>query len=68
MSSRMKKNKLECHPHFKSLRKKFNAEQAWVKISADDILKYFSYFSQKTGIDFMQTSLHEMLKPIFWEK
>ena len=23
----------------------------WVKFSADDILKYFSYFSQKTGLD-----------------
>ena len=23
----------------------------WVKFSADDILKYFSYFSQKTGFD-----------------
>ena len=23
----------------------------WVKFSADDILKYFSYFSQKTGYD-----------------
>ena len=23
----------------------------WVKFSAEDILKYFSYFSQKTGFD-----------------
>ena len=23
----------------------------WVKFAADDILKYFSYFSQKTGFD-----------------
>ena len=32
-----------------------------VKISADDILKYFSYFSLKTGFD-IPCKLHEMSK------
>ena len=31
-----------------------------VKFSADNILKYFSYFSQKTGSD-----LHEIPDPVF---
>ena len=26
---------------------------SWVKISVDDILKYFSYFSQKLGFDIL---------------
>ena len=28
-----------------------NALTLWVKFSADNILKYFTYFSQKTGFD-----------------
>ena len=48
-----------------------NAKALWVKFSADDILKNFSYFSQKTSFDIFQANgdnLHEMSKPIFWEK
>ena len=41
-------------------------------LSADDILKYFSfYFSQKIGFDIsckIGDNLHEMSKPIFLEK
>ena len=49
-----------------------NAKHAG-KNSADDILKYYSYFSQKTGFTFMQIvslgySLYEVSNPIFWEK
>ena len=37
----------------------------WVKFSADDILKYFSYFSQKTKFDiFCKLSSN----PVFWNK
>ena len=46
-----------------------------VKISADDSLKYFSYFFKKIGFDSQcklppekTVSLHEISKPIFWEK
>ena len=49
-----------------------------IKISADEILKYFFLFSHKTGFDIssklspMETicidNLHEMSKPIFWKK
>ena len=43
------------------------------KISADDILKYFSYISQKTGLDpgfdiSSGDNLHEMPNLVFWEK
>ena len=39
----------------------------WVKISADDILKYFSYFFQPTGFgiswkNFLEDNFHEMSK------
>ena len=43
------------------------------KISADNILKYFSYFSQKIGFDIScklspkEYSLQEMSKPVFWD-
>ena len=41
----------------------------WVRISAD-ILKYFSYFSQKTGFDFScklyGDNFHDMSVPVFW--
>ena len=51
----------------------FNALIAlWVKFSADDILKYFSYFSQKTGYDIScklsPNNLHEMSNPVFGGK
>ena len=41
-----------------------------VKTSADDILKYFAYFSQKIGFDILCKSdnLYEISKPIFWGK
>ena len=39
----------------------------WVKISADDILKHFSYFPQKTDFD-ISCNLHEMSKPVLGEK
>ena len=44
----------------------------WVKNSADDILKYFSNFSKKTGFAVLcklsqGDNLHEMFKPISWE-
>ena len=45
----------------------------WVEFSVDDILKYFSYFSQKSRFwHFMQIvsnggSLNEMSYPVFWE-
>ena len=40
-----------------------------VKFSADDILKYFSYISQKTEFDISSAdSLHEMSNPVFCEK
>ena len=40
----------------------------WVNLPADDTLKYFfSYFSQKLGF-VRGDDLHEMSKPIFWEK
>ena len=45
------------------------------KISAEDILKYLAIFSRKTGFDILcklspsfGDSLHELSKPIFWEK
>ena len=45
----------------------------WVKTVADDIVKYYFYFSQKKDLNFMQMvskgdRLHEMSKPILWEK
>ena len=42
----------------------------WVKISADDILNHFSYFSMKIGfcISCKLSPLHEMSDPIFLEK
>ena len=46
----------------------------WVKISADNILKYFSYFSQKIDFQhFMQIvtlrdNWHEIVMTIFWNK
>ena len=41
----------------------------WVNISADDMLKYFLYFPQKTGFDIScRLSLYEMSNPVFWEK
>ena len=41
---------------------------SWVKISADDNLKYFPYFSQKVGFNISNKldNLPEMLYPIFW--
>ena len=39
----------------------------WVIVSADDTLKYFSYFPQKTGFDTsynLGDNLHELSKPI----
>ena len=47
----------------------YERSACWVKNSADDILKKFSYFSQKTsfGIPCTLSPLHEMPKPIFWE-
>ena len=45
----------------------------WVKISADDILKYFSYFSLEVGFD-MRCKLSPticmkcQILPIFWGK
>ena len=42
--------------------------RSWVIIS-EYILKYFFYMSQKKGFDTAcKLSLHEMPKPIFWEK
>ena len=43
------------------------------KFSADDILKYFSYFSQKINSDIsckysFGDKSHEMSSPIFWGK
>ena len=43
---------------------------SWVKISADNILKYFSYFfSKKTGSDnsCKLSTMDEMSNPVFWE-
>ena len=45
----------------------------WAEISADNILKYFSDISQKTGFDIScklspKESLLEMSKPSFWGK
>ena len=38
-----------------------------VKFSADDILKYFSDFSQKTEFDISSgDNLHEMSNPVFF--
>ena len=40
----------------------------WVKFSVENILKYLSYFFQKTGFDiYMQIgdNLHEMSNPVF---
>ena len=40
-----------------------------VKLSADDILKYFSYFSQKIGFDvFLGDTLHEVSMVYFLGK
>ena len=45
----------------------------WVKFSADNILKYFSYFSQKTESDISYNCLHwrqfawNVKKTVFWE-
>ena len=38
-----------------------------VKFSADNILKYFSYFIQKTGFDIVSNgiNLHEISNPVF---
>ena len=40
--------------------------------SADDRLLIFLFFSQKTGFNILcklsGDNLHEMLKPVFWEK
>ena len=38
-----------------------------VKFSVDDILKYFSYFSQKTGFEIScnEDNLHEISNPVF---
>ena len=51
------------------------AYQAWrIKISAEDILKYLTFFSQKIGFDILcklspsEDYLHEMSKPIFWDR
>ena len=45
---------------------------AWlVKNSTDNTLKYFSYFSHKTGLDIsckFGDNLHEKWNPIYWEK
>ena len=38
----------------------------WVKFSADDILKCFSYFTQKTGFDI--SCRLSPLDPVFWKK
>ena len=40
------------------------------KIAADDILKFFSYFSKKKGFDISCNgdNLHEMSNPVFLEK
>ena len=43
------------------------------KISSDDILKYFSYFSQKIEFHIscklsLGDNLLEMTNPVFWEK
>ena len=47
----------------------------WVKLSADDILKHFSYFSRKQDFAFHANclqcngdNLHEMSNHVFWEK
>ena len=47
----------------------------WVKFSAGDILKYFSFFSQETVYDIScklspmdGDNLHEMSNPVFWEE
>ena len=44
----------------------------WVKFSGDDISKYFSYISQKTGFDISSKlspfNLHEMSNHVFWKK
>ena len=46
----------------------FNLNHACrVKISADDILKYFSYFSQKIGFEHGD-NLHAMSNPISGKK
>ena len=49
--------------HFKHL-------ACWVKISADNLLKYFSYiFQENRPSHFIQVvSLLEISKPIFWGK
>ena len=39
-----------------------------LEFSADDTVKYFSYFSQKTGFDISGDNLHEVSDSIFWEK
>ena len=36
------------------------------KLSADGILKYFSYFSQKTGLD-ISDKFSKISNPVFWE-
>ena len=52
----------------------FNALIAlWTKNSAEDILKYFSYFFQKKSWHFMHNvstgdNLHKMSKPVLLEK
>ena len=45
----------------------------WVNFSADKIVNYFSYFSQKTDLTLHANclhstgdNLHEMSNPVFW--
>ena len=43
----------------------------WVKISVDDVSKYFFlffFFFRKISFDTLGDNLHEMSKPILWEK
>ena len=49
-----------------SARERLSFTILWAN-SADDILKYFSYFSQKTGFD-ISCKLHEISNPFRYEK
>ena len=45
----------------------------WVKSSAENIVKYFSYFSLKSGFGIKQIvsngdNVHDMLNHVFWGK
>ena len=42
----------------------------WVKYSAEDVLKYFNYFSKKIGFDISSKgdNVHEISNPVFWKK